>query len=214
MRLGSVSPRSIVARRTMGSELGGTVMDSSVRDDIRLAQLPRAGADRGAHRGRRLAADGNVQERAAGVARAQPFHPRDQELLFAQRQPVVVGELAVAGHGRPRRHVPPQHLGSHRQPLDPGLLVGGQRERQPALVVARHAAPLQQADDLAIEQHRGGDGPVRLPRSRHETCGSDRHEQDADGARGDRHRPAGSRTSNVVVKVCSTSPRRNCVHAR
>ena len=78
---GSVSPRSIVARCTTGPGLGrnGGRTPASA-PTIRLAQLPGARAGRGAHRGWGLAADGNVQERAAGVARAQPFHPRDQEL--------------------------------------------------------------------------------------------------------------------------------------
>jgi hypothetical protein len=55
----------------------------------------------------------------------------------------------------------PQDRGADRLSFQPCLLVGGQRKRKPAVYVTRHAPIVEDAHDLAIEQHRRRDRPVR-----------------------------------------------------
>ena len=80
---------------------------ASCARQIGLAELPATEvgvrAARPAARGAPESRD--VGEHRAGISRSQALHPRHDELRFAQRQAVVVGEPAVARHRGPRRHV-------------------------------------------------------------------------------------------------------------
>ena len=85
----------------------------------------RRGADLSCRRSFRI---DHVEKYLAGVSRSKSFDPRHEELRFAQRQVVVVDEVAVAGNRRPGRHVATQHGRSHRPALQPRLLVGRRAE--------------------------------------------------------------------------------------
>ena len=58
----------------------------------------------------------------------------------------------------------------------PRLLVGREREGERCLVVAHHTVAVEDAHDLAVEEHRGGDRTVR--RARDEASRSSRPSTD------------------------------------
>ena len=109
---------------------------------------------------------GDVGEHRAGVPRPEAFDPRHHELRLAQRQAVVVDELAVAGNRRPWRHVAGDAPPRGSSGPQPGLLVGRERKRRPVLDVAHHAVLVQDPHDLAVEQHRRRQRFVREHRAR------------------------------------------------
>src|SRR5262249_28900895 len=97
-----------------------------------------------------------VREYGSRISRSQAFDPGNHELRFAQCQTVLVDELSITGDRSPGRHMASDNVRTQFASSEPGLLVSFERKRWAVLRVAHHAVLVENADDLAVEEHRRG----------------------------------------------------------
>jgi hypothetical protein len=116
-------------------------------DEIGLAQLPALGERR------RFGLVGRIAARGTGI---HPLHDRVDLRLV---QPRVVGERAVRGIGKPRRHLPLRDFLLDRSRPWPHFVIGAQRHRRDlARPVTRDAIGVENRRHVFGERRRCGRG--------------------------------------------------------
>src|SRR5438105_9297570 len=97
----------------------------------------------------------SVREHRTTVPGPLALNPRDDKLRFAQRQTIVIDEMAVTRKCRPGRHVASNRLGADLPRPNPCLFPGLERKRRAILDVTHYAVFVQDPYNLTVEQNRG-----------------------------------------------------------
>ena len=163
--------------RTNARRVGEACVDNEPLDLERCARLDRmAVADRNDSIGRAVIPGGRRRHvhRRRGLVRLQhaagraAVGPRQDDLHLARVEADVVGEVPIAGHRGPGRHLAVEDLFANGARPRPRLGIGRQRHAEVVLGVALEALALEDLGDLVLEENVGRDGLVRIRRGRAE----------------------------------------------